>query len=458
MAEPMLSVYNINVWYGAIHAIKDISFNVNEGEIVALIGANGAGKSTTLKTVSGLLRSKTGSIKFMGEDITHTPADKLVGKGLAQVPEGRRAFLQMTVEENLEMGAYTQPKSTVAPGLERVYEQFPRLKERRRQVAGTLSGGEQQMLVMGRALMSNPKLLMLDEPSMGLAPILIEQIFQIVEDLHKAGTTVLLGRAERADGALDRHARLRARDRQDHHDRARAKSSCTTITSARLTSVASQSNKRALTIPVSAPFLSCGEIGTNWGFQTPKQSLFHRNFIGACDDDRPKLAPLHQSQGPVPECAGTGPWWLGSIGFCLLVYLLSACETELGFGYERGSAVTAEAGRLGRSCLHGRCCGRYGVLLGALLATVLLALRFRRCGCHAVCRPRALLADAKDNDRATDDKDDRHATANNKRQVSLDKIQHILRQGMGDVRFVDVHMKHVIALISRQYFSVAIHE
>ena len=128
MAEPMLSVYNINVWYGAIHAIKDISFNVNEGEIVALIGANGAGKSTTLKTVSGLLRSKTGSIKFMGEDITHTPADKLVGKGLAQVPEGRRAFLQMTVEENLEMGAYTQPKSTVAPGLERVYEQFPRLK------------------------------------------------------------------------------------------------------------------------------------------------------------------------------------------------------------------------------------------------------------------------------------------------------------------------------------------
>ena len=182
MAEPMLSVYNINVWYGAIHAIKDISFNVNEGEIVALIGANGAGKSTTLKTVSGLLRSKTGSIKFMGEDITHTPADKLVGKGLAQVPEGRRAFLQMTVEENLEMGAYTQPKSTVAP----------RLKERRRQVAGTLSGGEQQMLVMGRALMSNPKLLMLDEPSMGLAPILIEQIFQIVEDLHKAGTTVLL--------------------------------------------------------------------------------------------------------------------------------------------------------------------------------------------------------------------------------------------------------------------------
>ena len=192
MAEPMLSVYNINVWYGAIHAIKDISFNVNEGEIVALIGANGAGKSTTLKTVSGLLRSKTGSIKFMGEDITHTPADKLVGKGLAQVPEGRRAFLQMTVEENLEMGAYTQPKSTVAPGLERVYEQFPRLKERRRQVAGTLSGGEQQMLVMGRALMSNPKLLMLDEPSMGLSPLMMKRIMSTVSTLQEQGTTILL--------------------------------------------------------------------------------------------------------------------------------------------------------------------------------------------------------------------------------------------------------------------------
>ena len=192
MAEPMLSVYNINVWYGAIHAIKDISFNVNEGEIVALIGANGAGKSTTLKTVSGLLRSKTGSIKFMGEDIIHTPADKLVGKGLSQVPEGRRAFLQMTVEENLEMGAYTQGSADIPQDLERVFGLFPRLKERRRQVAGTLSGGEQQMLAMGRALMSHPKLLMLDEPSMGLAPILVEQIFAIIQDLHKAGSTILL--------------------------------------------------------------------------------------------------------------------------------------------------------------------------------------------------------------------------------------------------------------------------
>ena len=194
MAEPMLSVYNINVWYGAIHAIKDISFNVNEGEIVALIGANGAGKSTTLKTVSGLLRSKTGSIKFMGEDITHTPADKLVGKGLAQVPEGRRAFLQMTVEENLEMGAFTRKdsKDAIADDLEMVFERLPRLKERRKQQAGTLSGGEQQMLAIGRALMCKPKMLLLDEPSMGLSPLLVKEIFHIIEDVNRDGVTVLL--------------------------------------------------------------------------------------------------------------------------------------------------------------------------------------------------------------------------------------------------------------------------
>ena len=188
----MLKVNDINVYYGAIHAIKGVSFEVNDGEIVTLIGANGAGKTTTLQTVSGLLHSRTGSIEFMGENIMGHPAHKLVGKGLAQVPEGRRVFLQMTVEENLEMGAYSQPKSTVAGGLERAYELFPRLSERRRQVAGTLSGGEQQMLAMGRALMSNPKLLMLDEPSMGLAPILVEQIFDIIKELHKAGTTILL--------------------------------------------------------------------------------------------------------------------------------------------------------------------------------------------------------------------------------------------------------------------------
>ena len=188
----MLKVNNINVYYGAIHAIKDVSFEVNDGEIVTLIGANGAGKSTTLQTISGLLRSRTGSIEFMGKDIGSVPPDKLVAHGLAQVPEGRRVFLQMTVEENLEMGAFTQPNSTIAPNLERVYAQFPRLKERRKQVAGTLSGGEQQMLAMGRALMSNPKLLMLDEPSMGLAPILVEQIFDIIKALHKEGTTILL--------------------------------------------------------------------------------------------------------------------------------------------------------------------------------------------------------------------------------------------------------------------------
>ncbi|MDM8275701.1 ABC transporter ATP-binding protein [Enorma phocaeensis] len=188
----MLSVYNINVWYGAIHAIKNISFDVEDGEIVALIGANGAGKSTTLKTLSGLLRSRSGSIKFMDEDIMHMPAERIVAHGLVHVPEGRRVFAQMTVEENLDMGAYTQPKETIAENLERVYTHFPRLKERRRQVAGTLSGGEQQMLAMGRGLMANPKLLMLDEPSMGLAPIMVEQIFEIIELLHEAGTTILL--------------------------------------------------------------------------------------------------------------------------------------------------------------------------------------------------------------------------------------------------------------------------
>ena len=188
----MLKVNGINVYYGSIHAIKDVSFEVHQGEIVTLIGANGAGKSTTLQTISGLLHSRTGSIEFLDQNLMGVPAFKIVSRGLAQVPEGRRVFLQMTVEENLEMGAYTQPNATIAPGLERVYDQFPRLKERRRQIAGTLSGGEQQMLAMGRALMSNPKLLMLDEPSMGLAPILVEQIFEIIRKLHKAGTTILL--------------------------------------------------------------------------------------------------------------------------------------------------------------------------------------------------------------------------------------------------------------------------
>ena len=190
--EAILKVEDINVYYGSIHAIKGVSFEVNEGEIVTLIGANGAGKSTTLNTISGLLHSKTGSVTFMGENLGKVPCHKIVSKGLALVPEGRRVFLQMTVQENLEMGAFTQGGKSVDADLERVYAQFPRLKERCNQVAGTLSGGEQQMLAMGRALMSHPKLLMLDEPSMGLAPILVEQIFDIIRELHKAGTTILL--------------------------------------------------------------------------------------------------------------------------------------------------------------------------------------------------------------------------------------------------------------------------
>ena len=190
--EPILKVSDINVYYGAIHAIKGVSFEVNPGEVVTLIGANGAGKSTTLQTVSGLLHSRTGSIEFLGESLMGIPAHKIVAKGLAQVPEGRRIFLQMTVEENLQMGAYTRSGAGIDQDLEKVYTYFPRLMERRRQIAGTLSGGEQQMLAMGRALMSRPKLLMLDEPSMGLAPILVEQIFKIIQTLHEAGTTILL--------------------------------------------------------------------------------------------------------------------------------------------------------------------------------------------------------------------------------------------------------------------------
>ena len=190
--EPILKVSDINVYYGAIHAIKGVSFEVNPGEVVTLIGANGAGKSTTLQTVSGLLPSRTRSIEFLGENLMGVPAHKVVAKGLAQVPEGRRVFLQMTVEENLEMGAYTRSGGDIDADLEKVYAYFPRLMERRRQIAGTLSGGEQQMLAMGRALMSRPKLLMLDEPSMGLAPILVEQIFKIIQTLHEAGTTILL--------------------------------------------------------------------------------------------------------------------------------------------------------------------------------------------------------------------------------------------------------------------------
>ena len=188
----ILNVNNINVYYGAIHAIKGISFKVEEGEIVTLIGANGAGKSTTLNTISGLLRSKTGDISFMGSSISKMSPNKIVQSGLVMVPEGRRIFLGLTVEENLEMGAYTRPKAEIKSSLEEVYELFPRLKERRTQIGGTLSGGEQQMLAMGRSLMAKPKLMMLDEPSMGLAPLLVDLIFEFIADLHKAGATILL--------------------------------------------------------------------------------------------------------------------------------------------------------------------------------------------------------------------------------------------------------------------------
>ncbi len=190
--EPMLKVSDLNVYYGAIHAVKGVSFEVLPGEIVTLIGANGAGKTTILNTVAGLLHPASGTVEFEDKSLVNVSAHRIVNQGLALVPEGRRVFLQMTVEENLEMGAYTRPKEEAGYSLEKVFYQFPRLKERRSQVAGTLSGGEQQMLAMGRALMSSPRLMMLDEPSMGLAPILVDQIFDIIKNLHLGGTTILL--------------------------------------------------------------------------------------------------------------------------------------------------------------------------------------------------------------------------------------------------------------------------
>ena len=189
----MLEVKDINVYYGAIHAIKGISLSVEEGEIVTLIGANGAGKSTTLRTISGLLKPKTGEINFLNKNIAGMPAHKIVREGISQVPEGRRIFAEMTVQENLELGAFTRTDTDeIQNDFKMVFGRFPRLEERRLQLAGTLSGGEQQMLAMGRALMSRPKLLLLDEPSMGLAPLLIKEIFNIIVDINKTGTTVLL--------------------------------------------------------------------------------------------------------------------------------------------------------------------------------------------------------------------------------------------------------------------------
>ena len=188
----MLKVEDLHVYYGSIHAIKGVSFEVNEGEIVTLIGANGAGKSTTLNTVAGLMKPRSGAITFEGQQVAGMPASKIVPQGMALCPEGRRVFQQMTVRENLEMGGYTRPAGEISASLDDVFERFPRLKERHRQIAGTLSGGEQQMLAMGRALMSKPRLLMLDEPSMGLAPILVQEIFDIVKELNEQGTTILL--------------------------------------------------------------------------------------------------------------------------------------------------------------------------------------------------------------------------------------------------------------------------
>lgn len=189
----MLKIENINVYYGNIHALKGVSLDINEGEIVTLIGANGAGKSTLLKTISGLLKPKNGNILFEGQSISGKVAQSIVKQGLSHVPEGRRVFSNMSVEENLELGAYLRKdKQGIKEDFEKVYTLFPRLLERRKQLSGTLSGGEQQMLAMGRALMARPKLLLLDEPSMGLAPLLVKTIFKIIEEINKTGTTILL--------------------------------------------------------------------------------------------------------------------------------------------------------------------------------------------------------------------------------------------------------------------------
>ena len=189
----MLTINDLYVYYGVIQAIKGISFEVNEGEVIALIGANGAGKTTILHTITGLITARSGSIEFQGQKLTKTPAHKIVKMGIAHVPEGRRIFSQLTVFENLQLGAYTRgDKAETEASLEAVYRRFPRLKERRNQVAGTLSGGEQQMLAIGRALMSRPKLILMDEPSMGLSPILVSEIFDIIKSISEGGTTVLL--------------------------------------------------------------------------------------------------------------------------------------------------------------------------------------------------------------------------------------------------------------------------
>jgi branched-chain amino acid transport system ATP-binding protein len=191
-AEPMLVVDDVHTYYGQIHALQGVTLEVAKGEVVTLIGANGAGKTTTLKTISGLLHARLGSVKFEGEDITKVPPHKLVERGIGHAPEGRRIFSRLTVLENLQMGAFSRSKANIAPDIERVFALFPRLKERERQLGGTLSGGEQQMLAIGRALMSEPRMLLLDEPSLGLAPILVAQVFETIKEINSQGTTVLL--------------------------------------------------------------------------------------------------------------------------------------------------------------------------------------------------------------------------------------------------------------------------
>ena len=192
-AVPVLEIRDVHTYYGSIHALQGISLSVRQGEIVTLIGGNGAGKSTTLNSISGLVRPRNGAILLQGRDITEVAAHEIMALGVVQIPEGRRVFARLTVEENLDMGAFVvRDKATIAERMERAYEMFPRLRQRQHQVAGTLSGGEQQMLAMGRALMSNPKVLLMDEPSMGLAPVLVDQIFETIQQLHADGTTILL--------------------------------------------------------------------------------------------------------------------------------------------------------------------------------------------------------------------------------------------------------------------------
>ena len=218
----LLEAKDLNVYYGAIHALQGVSFSVDEGEIVSLIGANGAGKSTTLKTISGLLRPRVGDVLLRGESLKTMPAQDIVRRGVIHVPEGRKIFAPLTVQENLEMGAFTRKdKDEIRTNLERVFKSFPRLKERLNQLGGTLSGGEQQMLAIGRGLMAQPQVLLLDEPSMGLAPILVEEIFSIIKEINCAGRGDPPGGAERVDGAVRRQSRLRAGDRPDRARRDR---------------------------------------------------------------------------------------------------------------------------------------------------------------------------------------------------------------------------------------------